>query len=213
VSRKLQIQLLALALTLIFLLVVILQPWIEPKWLFLDTQTAGELSDDCCHVYYGAMSNLGIMLWMGTAAICLFSWVALLILQGRSRISDIALAAGTLSALLGFDDAFLVHEVIGPELGIPQNLVLAFYGVLALGYFALARSIAFGTDGWIFFASGSALALSLGIDVVFHTVSPVFVYFEDGAKFLGIACWFLFHSSVFLDQLIAVKTGAKASTG
>lgn len=202
---KIVVQFLILALGAVFLAVVVAQPWIEPKWLFLDAQTAGELSGDCCHVYYGAVSNLGIMLWMGTAAICLFSGLVLFLLNGRNHASDMALSAGILSAVLGLDDAFLVHEVIAPELGIAQNLVLAVYGLLALGYAVFARRFIFGSDLWVFCLGGGALALSLGIDVVFHSVAPLLVYLEDSAKFFGITCWFLYHSSVLLDQLVPQK--------
>jgi len=57
----------------VLLAIVILQPWAAPKWMFFDPLTAAEFSDDCCHIYYGFVSNLGVFLWVATAAIALFS--------------------------------------------------------------------------------------------------------------------------------------------
>jgi len=96
----------------LLLLAVLAQPWVEPKWMFWDFKTAAEFSDDCCHVYYGFMSNLGIFLWVATAAISLFSALIFFKWKSDKALLRFAVTSGLLSGWLALDDAFLLHEVV-----------------------------------------------------------------------------------------------------
>lgn len=193
---------LTFVLPLGFLAVVLLQPWVEPKWMFLDPLTAAELSGDCCHTYYGFISNLGVMLWSATAAVCLFAGGLFLFCNHQRGVTLFALSAGVLTAWLALDDAFLVHEVVLPSLGIPQNAVLASYAALALIYILVSWRFILSSDYWVLLVGGAALALSMVVDTVFHSLAPALVHLEDGAKFFGIFCWTSFHISTCFDQLL-----------
>ncbi len=57
-----------------------------------------------------------------------------------------------------------------------------------------ARQI-LAADALMFVLAGTFLGISLGIDIVLHSTSSVVVAVEDGAKFIGIACWMTFHVS------------------
>ena len=188
-------------LPMAFLAVVLLQPWAEPKWMFLDPLTAAELSGDCCHTYYGFVSNLGIMAWSATAAVCLFAALLMAIQRRAGHLVWFAASAGLLTGWLALDDAFLVHEVVFPSFGIPQNAVLGLYLVLG-GLYGLAswRTI-FQHDWFMLGVAGSALALSMMVDTVFHSLVPSLVYLEDSAKFFGICCWASFHISTMAALL------------
>lgn len=181
-----------LALSVCLVLVTIVQPWIDPRWLYMDTQTVGELSGDCCHIYDGAVSTLGIMLWSATAAICLFAAV-LCIAADQKRAALLSLHGSLLSAFLALDDAYLLHEIVAPKIGIPQIVFMALIGVAALSYLILHARFLRQSGAWILAISLICFAISVGIDQIFHSIHPLWIIAEDGPKFIGIAAWFLFH--------------------
>lgn len=186
---------LAVIVPALFVTSLFFQPWVEPRWLFLDTITAVELSGDCCHVYFGMVSNLGIMLWTGTAAVCLFA--ALVLSGGRDAVSrdraPFALIAGLFTGWLALDDAFLVHEKVFPALGLPQGSVLLAYAILAFLFALYARRIVFQVDVILFFLAIGFLATSVMIDHFHHGLTSNAIFLEDGSKFIGICCWATFH--------------------
>lgn len=187
----------AVVVPAVFVTVVYMQPYVEPRWLFLDTITAIELSGKCCHVYYGMVSNLGIMVWTGTAAICLF---AALVLIGRQDAASrdralFALVAGLFTGWLALDDAFLVHEKVFPALGLPQGAVLLTYAGLAFLFALYARRVVFHVDLVLFVLAIGFLAASVLIDHFHHGLTNNAIILEDGAKFIGICCWATFHAA------------------
>ncbi len=192
----------------IFLTIVLLQPWAEPKWMFLDTVTAARFSENCCSTSYGFISNLGIMLWSATAAVCLFAAGVFASINARP-LMWFALSAGLLNGLLALDDAFLLHENVLPYFGIPQNLVLATYVALALAYAAASWRIILASDYVILLVAGFAVSVSLLVDTVFSSLVPGLVYIEDSAKFFGIFSWASFHMTAL--YFLVTQTLAPAS--
>jgi len=175
-----------------FLAIILIQPWVEPEWMFLDTLTAARSSENCCGAAYGFISNLGIMIWTAAAAVCLFA--AAVFAQANARaLMWFALSAGLLNGLLALDDAFLLHEDVLPRFGVPQNLVLATYIALGLAYAAASWRIILAADYVILFVAGAAIVVSLLIDIVFSSHLPNHIYIEDSAKFFGIFSWASFH--------------------
>ncbi len=190
-----------LVLPLGFLAAVLLEPWAEPKWMFLDPLTAAELSGDCCHTYYGFISNLGVMTWSATAAVCLFAAILLAVQRRATPLILFAASAGLFTGWLALDDAFMVHEVVFPSFGIPQNAVLGLYLVLG-GLYGLSSWRTILRHDWLMLSvAGAALALSMIVDTVFHSLLPSLVYLEDSAKFFGICCWASFHISTMVSLL------------
>lgn len=202
----LAIRIASFVMPLVFLAIVNLQPFVEAKWMFLDPLTAAELSGDCCHTYYGFVSTLGVMMWVTAAAICLFA-ALLFIMDGRARgLIGFALAAGIFTGWLALDDAFLVHEVVLPSFGIPQNAVLATYALLGMVYLACSWRIVLAHDYWLFLAGGAGLALSMAVDTLLHSLIPAIVMLEDSAKFFGIFCWMAFHVATMARLLIVDRS-------
>jgi len=175
-KEVLWIRIVTFALPLMFLAVILLQPWAEPKWMFLDALTAAQLSDQCCETYFGFISNLGIMLWTGTAAVCLFAAALFAIAKQDRSLIMFALTAGVLTGWLALDDAFLVHEVVFPSFGIPQNLVIGAYAALTIAYVLASWRIILESDFWILFIGGAALVVSIFVDTVFASLVPALVY-------------------------------------
>ncbi len=186
---------------LLFLAAVLLQPWAEPKWMFLDPLTAAELSGDCCHTYYGFVSQAGVMLWSATSAVCLFAAAVFALHRRTAGLIAFAASAGILTGWLALDDTFLVHEVVFPSFGIPQNAVLAGYAALGILYALASWRMILKSDYLILLAGGGALALSMAVDSFFHSLVPQLVYLEDSAKFFGIFCWAAFHITAMAEQL------------
>lgn len=182
-----------------FLAAVIFQPWVDPKWMFLDPLTAAELSGDCCHSHYGFVSTAGIILWASTAAIGLFSAAVLMLTGSKIEAISFPLLCGLLTGWIALDDAFLLHETVLPAFGVPQNLVIAIYLVLALSYAVLNVQQILKRDFWLLAMGATALAVSILVDVVFHSLNPMLVLLEDSAKFFGIFCWASFHITSFVE--------------
>ena len=193
----------AVLLPLTLVLAVVFQPWVRPDSMFLDTQTAAEQIGDCCHIYYGAVSSLGIKIWIFTAAFGLGAALVLYHLGAKWSVFRFPLLGGLLTGWLALDDSYLLHEVAFPTIGVSQNLVLAIYGLLALGYMWTSLKEIFRNDFLILGAAGIGFVASVGIDVIAVTQEPVFVYFEDGAKFIGIFCWMVFHVRAFTSETLS----------
>ena len=188
------IRALAIVPATLLLLVVVAQPYVDPRWLFLDALTAAERSGDCCHIYYGLVAKLGGFIWVGTGVVCLFA--AALLYGDRAAPRSwwlVALAAGLFSGWLGIDDAFSVHDTVLPRFGIPASATQGAYAITALVYaLAAARTLMRG-DAALFLTGCICLALSLFVDQTSPGSSWRAIALEDGFKFLGICCWSVFH--------------------
>lgn len=172
---------------------VLLQPWFEPRWAFLDPIVAGQTSGYCCRIYYGVLSNVGVLYWWAAASVCCFTALLLHRIGDRSRDFAFIACAGVFTALLSVDDLLMLHEGLLPKLGIPQPVVLAFYAAAGLTYVVGFRSEILARDAAIFALATAFLCTSLVIDVFVHSLDNVFVWMEDGAKFMGVAGWSGFH--------------------
>ncbi len=198
---RIWVRLLTFIAPLLLLGAVLLQPWAEPKWMFLDPLTAAQLSGECCSTYFGFVSNLGIMIWSSTAAVCLFSAALFALLKADRALTWFALSSGILTGWLALDDTFLVHETVMPSLGVPQNAVIAAYAALALLYIASSWRVILASDFWILLIGGLALVVSIVVDTAFHSLNPSLVYIEDSAKFFGIFCWASFHITSLFERI------------
>lgn len=87
--------------------------------------------------------------------------------------------------MLGADDALLLHDAVGPNNGVPQEVFLAVYAVVAiLLTTSMLRDPHRGVA--VAFVLGAALlAVSAGFDQMFSGAHLV----EDGAKLLGALVW------------------------
>ncbi|MEM6711876.1 MAG: hypothetical protein AAF590_06290 [Pseudomonadota bacterium] len=191
-----------LLLPLALITVTIIQPFTDPRWLYFDPLTAAEMAPECCRVYFGFMSMLGIKMWTMTAAVCLFSALMLFLTNLSPALMRFATFAGLLTGWLALDDAFLIHENILPALGVPQNAVLVTYGLLGLGYLWMARRYLKSIEGVFFLGAGMGFVVSVAIDVIIHSVETNAIVAEDGAKFFGIWCWMIFNGAVLARGLI-----------
>lgn len=109
----------------------------------------------------------------------------------------VALAA-SLAALASYQPwvdprLLLLHELVLPRLGIPQNVVLAAYVLLGGAYALLQRRRLLAREGAFLTLAFGLFALSLGTDIALHSIDSAVVMAEDGFKFVGIVSWMAFH--------------------
>lgn len=154
----------------------------EPVAALRETTCAGV---DCA--YIGFLSNAGLLLWAGTASVCLV--VTYLVRSGHGTDRDLAgpfLSFGLLTTLLAFDDAFQIHEELGPALSERgEPLAYAAYALLLAGLLVRYRSFVLRTSFGLVLLSGGLFLASAALD----RWLPGLHLLEDGAKFVGIVTW------------------------
>lgn len=133
----------------------------------------------------GILSNMGVVLWLATGAVCFLTSSVL----ASSRERRFLLGAGLLSTCLGLDDLLQLHEAYYPRIGFPDEAVYAGY-MLAVGtwlvvYRRLIRSTVFVP----FAIALAAFALGLVADKFHDAAAPWHHLYEDGAKWIGIVGW------------------------
>ena len=176
------------------------------------------------HPLSGVLSNLGILLWCATASICLFAALTLRDVKSK-EIFWFLLSSALLSMYLLFDDFFLFHDALAlMYLGLNEKVVIAVLGVAVSTYLIAFRRVILRTDYDFLLLALGLLASSVIIDMFqdeqwMLQLGQWSFFFEDGAKWLGIASWCsyfvrtsfqLFVNSLGLPD-ITIKSDARAS--
>ena len=185
--------LIALVPAVVICAVIGLQPFIDPADLFRDPLTVAHEAaaiGECCHAYYGAVSQLGGLIWAGGALIALFA-ASVMLAHGASRTAWQFMAAiGLLTGLLVVDDVFQGHEFVYPTLfGIPEAATAGVYAALMLAILWVFRRLIIETGpdlliiALIAFAVGVVTDLFVSDQVSWHRLA------EDGSKLIGITSW------------------------
>jgi len=144
--------------------------------------------------YLGILSTLGILGWTIGTSIALF---AATISYTVTPLRSLLIGFGLFTALLGIDDAFLLHEEVAPQLlFLPEEILFAGYAGAVLVLLALHRDAIRSTRWELFIAATFFFAVSVGIDV-FNEKGEYLAFCEDVAKFTGITSWtgWLVHTS------------------
>ncbi|NJR49600.1 MAG: hypothetical protein HC780_08505 [Leptolyngbyaceae cyanobacterium CSU_1_3] len=97
-------------------------------------------------LYTGFLSQIGIFFWSASAAICILTAKLLSRRPEDLKIKRFLIVSGILTLVLGFDDAFLLHEGISPYLGISEKAIFASYGGFVLFYILRFYSIILKTE-------------------------------------------------------------------
>lgn len=152
-------------------------------YLTQDPTVIGELA-----AYAGFLSNAGVIFWCATAAVCLFSAA---VLPASARDRSLVQAAGWISALMGLDDLFRLHESVIPRvLGIPELAVYAAYALLGAWFVLRFQEMLLRRDGRLLVTALACFAGSVALDLTSLPIDPYLL--EDSLKFAGIACWFVY---------------------
>lgn len=141
----------------------------------------------------GFLSNLGIVTWTVGAAVALFASAVLSSSAGNASHEYRSLLAvlGCLTALMMFDDLYMIHDRIVPRLtGWDGPLMSALYAIASLAIGLHWRHL-LARGSWrlglaaVFWLGVSAVVDSNRVPVPFGWKLAI----EDGAKFLGIVVW------------------------
>jgi len=135
-------------------------------------------------IYYGLLSNLGILVWAAGGIISLF---ASFHVEG-AKIRSLLRWAGILTLILLLDDFFLIHDILFPRvLRLPEWLVYLFFLVAFPLFFLRHLKPIFGQTEYRILALGVfLLGLSFLIDM---NVLPGGIDVEDGFKLAGMVAY------------------------
>ncbi len=170
-----------------------LHPYIEPDVLFRDPLAVAHdaaAQGQCCHAYYGFVSQLGILVWGGGSFTALFA-AMVLFTQGSSRGAwQFMAAAGVLTGLLVIDDVFQGHEVVYPKLfGVPESFVFVIYAALMVGLLWKFRRQIMEVGPNLLIISLIAFSVSVAVDLLVSDEVSWHRLVEDGSKMVGITSW------------------------
>lgn len=142
--------------------------------------------------FLGVLSNVCILLWCATAAICFFA-SAVLKGQDKLRMAVFFLLAGLVTGMLLLDDLFLLHERVFPELfHWRQRYIYLAYAALVTGYLVLFRKIVWRSHPLLLALALCFFGLSLAVDgLAAKGAGPIPLHhlYEDGCKLFGLVGW------------------------
>jgi hypothetical protein len=150
--------------------------------------------------YLGMISNLGILLWMATASVTLFSSFHLKSgvahPQGASFLRWVAI----LSLMLMCDDLLMLHEQVFPEyLNVSEKLVYALYLVYtALFFLKFWRLILSQANYKLLILAFFFFGMSVIIDM---DMFPGGIDIEDSFKILGLTTYTYYFVTLSSDWL------------
>ncbi len=142
--------------------------------------------------FLGIISNLSVLFWCSTAAICFFSFYV----NKHKNFSYMAfffLMSGLITSLLLCDDLFLLHERIFPQyFNWRQRYIYLSYASIVFIYLLMFREIIFKTNFIVLALAFCFFFLSIGVDCMVAKMGdflPFYHLYEDGFKLLGIVSW------------------------
>lgn len=166
--------------------------------------------------YTGIMANLGTLLWTAAASICLFIAIFLAQMVGKAW-KNFFMISGLLTLLLLLDDLLRIHDEIFPVyLGIKGDVFGIGY-VLFIGVYLFRFRTLIVQYPYAFLVMALGFfGVSIAIDVAPSGVKNLFtqtdiVFFEDGAKLLGIANWLAYFAYLSAALLRPAKLAVPKS--
>lgn len=154
--------------------------------------------------YVGMLSHWGVILWITTAAICLFSAVILRQYQAFGVETRFLAASGAFSLLLGVDDLYMLHDRLLPRLfHLPEAFFYLLYFLAFVGYLFFFASHILKYDYLLFAIAFIFFVISRG----FYSWIPYFGEFyatADVLKCFGIVFWLIFFYRTALQEISAL---------
>jgi len=155
--------------------------------------------------FLGLISNIGIILWSFSVAICFFSYTLLKIMKKRHNSLEFIMFGGTISFLLLSDDLLMLHEKVFPKIfRINEKILFLFYGGLILFYLLKFREKILENDILLILSALFFFGFSIVIDALPDSLLPWHYLFEDGLKFFGIVSWLGFQFSICSQEFHSI---------
>jgi hypothetical protein len=149
--------------------------------------------------YTGFFSQIGFLLWITTATLCIFSAHISSKSPENIMFKKFLFLFGLLSLFICFDDMFLLHEEVFPFfLGISEIGVFTTYGILVVFLLVKFYPIIIKTDYILLLMAIIFFGLSIVLDLFqIPDLNPYLL--EDGVKMFGMVSWFFyFYSSALV---------------
>ena len=146
------------------------------------------------HPLIGVVSNIGILFWSFTVAICFFSGM-ILKKSDNTEMAEFFKFSGFFTLFLLLDDLFMFHDrLFFQYFHISQKLTyLAYFILIIIFLVKFGKLIILKTDYIVFIFACMFLSLSVLCDLLLPQSQEGINYLiEDGLKFLGIFTWFVF---------------------
>lgn len=176
--------------------IVVLHYWKQVPFGVLTRDAASTIDFP---IYTGFLSQVGVLCWAGSAAVCLFCVNMVTKNQAGSEIKYFFLVSGLLTLVLGLDDTFLLHEEFFPNLGVPQKLVYVGYIGFVIYYLVRFFSTLLKTEYLLLIMALGFFGSSVAVDVLSdllhsdHTSQVILGMnedlLEDSLKLIGIVSW------------------------
>jgi len=154
----------------------------------------------------GVVASVESLLWVGAAAICLFTAAMIHAAQGDGSGTRFLLAAGLVTLWLGLDDVFAIHAEVLPSLGVPEALAPAGYAAIGALYLLASWRAVLRNRPSLLLAAGLLLAASLRVEFLVPG-TPAGLFAEAGLKFLAVAFWAGFHRAAAARAVEELTTG------
>ncbi|HKO87184.1 MAG TPA: hypothetical protein VJU83_01555 [Burkholderiales bacterium] len=173
--------------------------------LFRDTASVGKLPP-----LTGLVSNLGILLWCVAGTVSLVAW-AMFRWAGDQGWARFFLASGLLSFLLMSDDLLQIHERLAfAYFGIREKHVLMLLAAAAGTYLLVYRKRILTTNYGMLVVALILMSIAVVVDRLFphEDANSLFLLYEDGPKFLGIAGWCAYYcrtAVVSIQKLVTAR--------
>lgn len=171
--------------------------------------------------YAGILSQLGIMFWSATAAVCVLAFLLLKRQNKNGPTKRFLFHTIAFTIFLLLDDAFIFHEDIAPNyLGIDQNIIFVLYLLVYLVFFLVNISEILTSEYLLLGFAMVLFAASIFIDVAHlehYGLQGLFfserfqTFLEDGLKFAGIVTWFVYFIRYSIQSL--ERQGAETQSG
>ena len=146
-------------------------------------------------VYTGFLSQVGILLWAGAASVCFFCGKVLRPSIVDHKLRRFLLISGVLTLYLALDDMFLLHEIVLPHFGIPQELVMGGYVLVVLAYLFVFHRTILSTNFRLLSFSLFFFATAVILDV-FKPFELYLNLIEESAELVGLVSWMVYFTSV-----------------
>jgi hypothetical protein len=154
--------------------------------------------------YVGMLSYWGVILWITTAVICLFSAVLLREYKASGVETRFLAVSGAFSLLLGVDDLYMLHDRLLPRLfHLPEAFFYLLYFLAFTGYLVFLASRILKYDYLLLATAFIFFVISRG----FFVWIPYFGEFyatADVLKCFGIVFWLIFFYRTALQEFSAL---------
>lgn len=140
--------------------------------------------------YVGLLSNIGILLWSASVAICLFCSTVLRKDINNRELPLFLLFSGIITFIFLIDDLFFFHEnIYTAYFNVSEKTVYLVYAIMVLLYLIRFRTTILGTEFLLLLFAFVFFGLSVILGMKLVDLPASYFLFKDGAKLFGIVTW------------------------